>query len=343
MIDFIAPLLAIDGYGHSAQNLVLALDKLGVDVRFVPHDWLIDKFSKPRLLELAQKPGRSDTTTGIVYHLPPTLKHYRDKYKKLIAFTMWETTKLPPLWVASLNYYADTVLVPSEFCKKVFEESGVERPIYVVPLGIDLEQYKYYDRPKRDDFKFLITGKMDDRKNWRAVVKAFIQEFDEQDVKLIVKTRSGSGIKIDGDPRIQIISEDYTGEEMADLYNSCDCFVYPSKGEGYGLPPREAMATGLPVIMTSYGPLIERVDPFTYYPVTISGMEDVDYPTKHLISLENVDLGQWAVPDFEELKKMMRRVYNKKAEAKIIGKTAALSIKRNADPKNGALVIKRIV
>jgi glycosyltransferase involved in cell wall biosynthesis len=130
---------------------------------------------------------------------------------------------------------------------------------------------------------------------------------------------------------------------MYELYKSADCFVFPSKGEGYGLPPREAMATGLPVIMTEYGSLIERVDPCTYYPIPVIMMEKVDYPTKNLISLENEDLGEWAVPDMYELRRMMRKVYNNKSEAKQRGKMAAMSIKRNADPMNGALAIKRSV
>jgi glycosyltransferase involved in cell wall biosynthesis len=343
VIDFIAPLLAIDGYGHSAQNIVLALDKLGVDVRFVAHDWLIDTFSKPRLLELTKKEGKAET--GIVYHLPPTLKQYRDKYKKLIAFTMWETTKLSPLWVQCLNHYADAVFVPSEFCKKVFEESGVKRPIHVVPLGIDLEQYKYYDRPDyREKFRFLITGKMDSRKNYQAVVKAFLDEFPKNDdIELVIKTRGGSVVDVPKDDRIKVIAEDYSPDDLLHLYYDCDCFVYPSKGEGYGLPPREAMATGLPVIMTNFGSMVERVDPYTFYPIPVIMMEKVDYPTKHLISLEDQDLGEWVIPDIWELKQAMRKVYNNRAEAKQRGKMAAMSIKRNADPMNGALAIKRLV
>lgn len=341
MIDFIAPLLAIDGYGHSAQNIVLALDKLGVDVRFVAHDWLVDTFSKQRLLDLTKKKGDADT--GIVYHLPPTLKHYRGEYKRLIAFTMWETTKLPDRWVRDINTYADEVFTPSEFCKRVFEQSGITKKITVVPLGIDIGQYQYFNRPTREDFTFLIAGKLDARKNYNAVIDAFLQEFDEKEAKLIIKTRKGSSIDQNGDERITIISDDFTGSEMYELYKKADCFVYPTKGEGYGLPPREAMATGLPVIMTQYGALTENVDPLIYYPIAVSKMEDVDYPTKHLISLENADLGQWAVQDHKEIQKMMRKVYNNRAQAKKIGKMAAMMIKRKANPTSGALVIKRSV
>ncbi|MDR3223033.1 MAG: glycosyltransferase family 4 protein, partial [Methanobrevibacter sp.] len=37
-------------------------------------------------------------------------------------------------------------------------------------------------------------------------------------------------------------------EKMNDFYNSLDVFVFPTSGEGYGLPIVEAMACGKPVI-----------------------------------------------------------------------------------------------
>ncbi len=36
--------------------------------------------------------------------------------------------------------------------------------------------------------------------------------------------------------------------DMPSLYKSVDCFVLPSRGEGWGRPQVEAMAMGLPLI-----------------------------------------------------------------------------------------------
>lgn len=42
-------------------------------------------------------------------------------------------------------------------------------------------------------------------------------------------------------------------EDMRHFYQGCDLFAFPSRTEGFGLPPLEAMACGTPVLMTDSG------------------------------------------------------------------------------------------
>ena len=44
---------------------------------------------------------------------------------------------------------------------------------------------------------------------------------------------------------------------MAALYRSCDVLVHPYRGEGFAMPVLEAMASGLPVVVTAGGPTDE--------------------------------------------------------------------------------------
>jgi glycosyltransferase involved in cell wall biosynthesis len=54
-------------------------------------------------------------------------------------------------------------------------------------------------------------------------------------------------------PEILYIDSDLSDSEMAGLYRSSDLLVSSYRGEGFNLPVLEAMATGLPVIVTEGG------------------------------------------------------------------------------------------
>jgi glycosyltransferase involved in cell wall biosynthesis len=48
-------------------------------------------------------------------------------------------------------------------------------------------------------------------------------------------------------------------EDLPMFYNCADIFVYPSLYEGFGLPPLEAMACGIPVITSNTSSLPEVI------------------------------------------------------------------------------------
>lgn len=63
--------------------------------------------------------------------------------------------------------------------------------------------------------------------------------------------------------------EHVSDEDLALFYNFADLFVFPSIYEGFGLPPLEAMACGMPVVCSNAASLPEvvgdvalLVDPF---------------------------------------------------------------------------------
>ena len=56
-----------------------------------------------------------------------------------------------------------------------------------------------------------------------------------------------------------------TDEELAALYRNAVALVYPSRYEGFGLPPIEAMSLGCPVITTKAGSLHEVCGDAAYY------------------------------------------------------------------------------
>lgn len=56
-----------------------------------------------------------------------------------------------------------------------------------------------------------------------------------------------------------------TDEELAALYRNAVALIYPSRYEGFGLPPIEAMSQGCPVITTKAGSLFEICGDAAYY------------------------------------------------------------------------------
>ena len=113
-------------------------------------------------------------------------------------------------------------------------------------------------------FRFLAVFKWERRKGWDALLEAYYSEFGaEEEVELVLKTRAfHSSDDFDGlisdfvqrrqlptkpwrRAAVRVLDEDLTLGQLRDLYRAADCFVLPSRGEGWGRPHVEAMAMGL--------------------------------------------------------------------------------------------------
>ena len=58
-----------------------------------------------------------------------------------VGRAMFETTWIPHGWDAGINENIDELWVPSNFAKAVFKNTGVTKPIYVIPEGFDPALY----------------------------------------------------------------------------------------------------------------------------------------------------------------------------------------------------------
>ncbi|WP_203564007.1 glycosyltransferase [Deefgea sp. CFH1-16] len=120
----------------------------------------------------------------------------------------------------------------------------------------------------------MYSGATDERKNHLRLIKAFsllspeIKEkyqiaivggLPDENKNKFEQYASYYGIK----PTDLIITGSVTDEQMINLYNICDLFVFPSWHEGFGLPALEAMSCGAAVIgsnTTSIPEVIGRED-----------------------------------------------------------------------------------
>jgi glycosyltransferase involved in cell wall biosynthesis len=234
---------------------------------------------------------------------------------------MYECDALPEGWADYCNWKADMVIVPCEHNARVFYEKGVRKPIYVVNGGTCPTEFPILPERKTDrPYTFLALGDRGSRKGMDIVWSAFWKAFENSDdVRLIIKARPDSIKDIDltnSDKRVSIWRDDV--QSMADVYSQIDCFVFPSRGEGWGMPPREAAMMGLPVIATRYSGLEVGIDNWAI-PIDKYTMRPAMLPVK----------GDWAHPDVEEVKEKMLWCYDHQSEAKALGLRAAQWLRDN--------------
>jgi hypothetical protein len=145
--------------------------------------------------------------------------------------------------------------------------------VHVVPNGVDLDRFRPRPGPRPDGaVRLLFVGGTIHRKGVDVLVAAYVRAFaGRDDVELVVKDMGGASFyrgMTAGDglaelaasgrlPRVSYLTDDLSDEAVADLFRSADVLVHPYRGEGFAMPVLEAMASGLPVVVTAAGPTDE--------------------------------------------------------------------------------------
>jgi glycosyltransferase involved in cell wall biosynthesis len=318
------PIKSIDGYGNMTENMILAFDRAGFAV-FPGNEWDHNDYSETpeRITEIIElrrfnQGVRSGAEVGVRNSQPDSFDILTTPFR--LGFSMFEFTKMPRSWVPGANT-VDVNLVPSTWCKEIWLNGGVRRPVEVLPLGARTDLYTYVDRPEREIFTFCMAGTLGARKGPSLAWVAFQLAFSRQDdVRLVFKTPAFLPIKAEGDDRVTVYNEDWSLPRMVQVLHQADCFVYPTRSEGFGLSPVEAMATGLPVICTGETAMKDYMLPEHSYPLDVEGWEDVPSHWG--------DIGCYTTPSRDHLVSLMRHVYENRAEARAKGRAAADYVRR---------------
>lgn len=320
------------------RNLALALDRAGdFDVSihctegpgdYVPKD--ADLADKPRARWLWQKAAMLSHEPDIaIRDLYPPRVHDMPRGLRLLYF-FWEDSRIRSDWAEMFNAHLDAVLVPSRHVEQVLRQSGVTVPLLLLHPGIEEDHFLAAGpepKPAGKKFTFLHISSGFPRKGIDVLLEAFFTEFTRaDDVTLVLKTFPNIHNDVAGQlaqwrartpdgPECVHIDRDLDAPALAELYGNADCAVYPSRAEGFGLPPAEAMARRIPVITTAYGGQMDFC--------TARNSFLLDFRLAPSGSHLKVPGAQWAEPDGAQLRECMRFVSSNRNSPEIAARVEA--------------------
>jgi glycosyltransferase involved in cell wall biosynthesis len=177
---------------------------------------------------------------------------------------------------------ADLLTTVSEYSKNAIVRHfkiPAER-VHVIPNGVSSFYFEPYDKARsaalvREKFHFtnyiLYVSRIEPRKNQVDLLRSWLDlKLYEQDKCLVFVGNTSipvpqlqellKPLPVDIRRRIFFL-EDIPDEDMQLLYQAASLFVYPSRGEGFGIPPLEAAALGIPTICSNTTAMSE----FTFF------------------------------------------------------------------------------
>ncbi|MFN8502560.1 glycosyltransferase [Kouleothrix sp.] len=353
MLTWHSSFAALTGYSGSSLAYVLGLDALGVAVRPLylygtDYDEQVQAGGMhPRIRELQAQPLRLDAPQ-VVYAPGDRFSKNSGRYR--VGFTMLETDRLPASWVEQANQM-DEVWTPTEWGAAVFRASGVARPVHVIPLGVDAARFRPAAQPRarlRERTIFLSVFEWGERKGWDVLLRAWRAAFrPTDDVLLLLKIdcrmplpnplRELARALPDPHPPVGLIyNQPLSGAQLIELYQGADCFVLPTRGEGWGMPVLEAMACGLPAIATDWSGQTTFLNARNGYPLPTRGLAPTGSEATHYRG------AQWAEPDGDALVELLRQAARDEAGRRALGQAARQEAERWPWARGVAAVAARL-
>jgi glycosyltransferase involved in cell wall biosynthesis len=153
---------------------------------------------------------------------------------------------------------ANLILLNAEVAKQTFVKAGFppEKLAVLTPI---INTKRFHPAPKNDStFRVLYVGTIEPRKGVHYLINAFLQAKISKSELLIVGGASSRALRFLIENTLRQNSNikqefwDFSRSEPTQVFSRCSVLVLPSVEDGFGLVVLEAMACGLPVIVTSH-------------------------------------------------------------------------------------------
>lgn len=271
------------GYGNSSLGYIEALNKLNFNLKInsickcnrckscdIP--WASESQKK-----LLKKSFDGEPDFVFLHCTPDFFKKHKElantKGKiKTFGFGTYEIKNVPPMWGDELNVNCTDVIVPSEFCRKIFSHT-ISKPIHVVPHIVNENYFMTKQNGEEKEFTILAVATWTQRKNWIELIKGCVLAMKSgYDFRLLMKVHGVVNVekKILKDiaehvpenlrNKFVYIFSDMKVEETAKLHSYANAFICASRGEGFCIPIAEAMASETPIISSLCGSLSDLVN-----------------------------------------------------------------------------------
>lgn len=237
-------------------------------------------------------PNNIDNLNLDLYHLPQSGIGMPNNHNCPYVITLHDIIpyKLPKTvsskFLSIFNKYmpnivenSKAIITVSEFSKediakafnydknKIFVTHLASEDIYK-PINKNLSKQLIKENYHIEDNFILYIGGFSPRKNILGLIESFslLKQKYKKPLKLVIAGAKGISYEIYKNRvdalclQNDVIFPGFISmEHMPYLYNACECFVYPSFYEGFGLPPIEAMSCGVPVIASNVTSIPEVV------------------------------------------------------------------------------------
>ena len=294
-IFLIGPMLTRSGYGEQARYAMRALRSREdiFDIYLQPLTWgatgWIPEYDEEkqwvdRMIEktIAHNHQNGTYDASLQVTIPNEWKNYAPVN---VGYTAgMETTLISAEWIQAINGMNKVIMISNH------SKNSAESSIYladdenVPPIKVqtDIEVVNYPAKVYETlpdvnldleyDKNFLAVAQWSPRKNIEHMLRWFVEEFQDDEVGLVLKTNLSKNCLMDREGcegrlkslladlpkdrkcKVYMLHGDMSDAEMHSLYNhdKISAFVAIPHGEGYGLPIFEAAYTGLPIVSVGW-------------------------------------------------------------------------------------------
>jgi len=352
-IKFAGCFLDHSGYAQAARSLLLAMDKVGINITTFMLAYQQGSLNLGEGGQLAKKlqDKQLDYDIKLMMITPDQAALQREEGKYNICAMFWEVLGLDKRWVESMNKL-DEIWTTSQTFADTFKHNGVYKPIKVIKPIIETSnkiQYKKLKIEGFDGFLFYSIFQWTERKNPRALLETYWQTFTgKKDVALLLKVYEADFSefckdKIRNDiktwkkelglkhyPKVFLVLDEVSTTDIMRIHSTGDCLVSAHRGEGLGMPQIEAMSIGNPIISTNFGGVHELLDNKN------SWLIDYDltqvFNMGHIVWYNAQQL--WAEIKTHQLGNSMLEAYSNQKLTKQKGRLAKEFIKNNLSMQN---------